>query len=71
MERVFLGAMLLLSSFFAYYTAQNLGILNTFVGGGTVIGLVVGGIIYLIFSFETIEYLKHIEKNKKQRKLSK
>lgn len=68
MERFFLGLLFILMTGFAYYTVTDWGILNTFVGGGLVVGLSVGGAAYLIFSFETPEYLECILKRKKSRK---
>lgn len=64
-ERFWLGILFIAGSFVAYYMAISRGILDTFLAGGVVIGLSVGGVAYLIFSFESSKYLKYIESKKK------
>lgn len=61
-----LGGFLILMAGFAYYTVVDWGMLNTFIGGGLVVGLITSGVAYMIFSFETPEYLEKIKKRRKE-----
>ena len=67
-ERVLFGLLFILMAGFAYYTVVDWGMLNTFLGGGLVVGLLMGGVAYLIFSFETPEYLERVTKRKPGKK---
>lgn len=64
-ERFWLGILFIVGSFISYYMAMSRGMVDTFLTGGVVIGLAVAGVAYLIFSFESSKYLKHIESKKK------
>ena len=64
-ERLFLGIGFIIAGIVAYYISLQQGVSETFGAGGAVVGLFVAGVSYLIFSFETSEYLKHIELRKR------
>ncbi len=64
-ERFILGSFFLFLGVMVYFIAADWNMVNTFSSGGLIVGLIVAGIAYIIFSFETSEYLKKIEDKKK------
>ena len=64
-ERIILGVAFLLGSGISYYFTTQWQMFDTFVGGGTIVGMATAGIAYFIFSFETPEYLEHVCKKEK------
>lgn len=65
-ERLILGVAFLLGSGLSYYFTSQWQMFDTFVGGGSIVGTAAAGIAYLIFSFETPEYLEQIYDKKKK-----
>ena len=63
-ERFILGMLFIFCSVVSYFWFFAQGSADSFGCGGTVVGLFVAGISYMIFSFESSAYLKRIEEKK-------
>ena len=64
-ERFYFGFVMIIAAVAAYFFITGAGVLNTFLGGAVIVGLIVGGLAYIVFAFETSDYIKSLEGKKK------